>query len=50
MEKGRFWRRVAFGLLVVLGTASAIVVYERFFREEPAPYFASAEDHFLFGT
>ena len=24
--------------------------YDRFFREEPAPYFASDEDHFLFGS
>ena len=32
------------------GTAAAILVYERFFREEPAPYFASDEDHFLFGS
>ena len=47
---GRFWRRLAFGLIVVLGTASAILVYERFFREEPPPYFASDEDHFLFGS
>jgi len=47
---GRFWRRLAFALLVVLGTAGAIQVYERFFREEPAPYFASDEDHFLFGS
>jgi len=46
----RTLRRVAFALLVVGGTAGAILVYERFFREEPAPYFASDEDHFLFGS
>jgi len=46
----RTLRRLAFALLVVGGTAGAILVYERFFREEPAPYFASDEDHFLFGS
>ena len=46
----RFWRRLVFALLVVGGTAAAVLVYERFFREEPAPYFASDEDHFLFGS
>jgi hypothetical protein len=46
----RTWRRLAFGLLVVAGTASAVLVYERFFREDPAPYFASDEDHFYFGS
>ena len=25
-------------------TAASVLVYERFFRQEPAPYFASAED------
>jgi cytochrome c553 len=42
--------RIAFALLVVVGTAGAMIVYDRFFREEPAPYFASDEDHFLFGS
>jgi len=46
----RTLRRLAFALLVLGGTASAVLVYERFFREEPAPYFASDEDHFLFGS
>jgi len=45
-----FWWRLLFGLVVVAGTASAVFVYERFMREEPAPYFASDEDHFLFGS
>ena len=36
---------------VVLGCApAALFVYNRFFREQPAPYFASDEDHFLFGS
>jgi hypothetical protein len=42
--------RLVFAVLVVGGTAAALLVYERLFREEPAPYFASAEDHFLFGS
>jgi hypothetical protein len=50
MGWGRTLRRLAFAALVVAGTASAVLVYERFFREEPAPYFASPEDHFLFGS
>ncbi len=33
--------------LVVLGGA---IAYVGFLREEPAPYFASDEDHFLFGS
>jgi hypothetical protein len=27
-----------------------VVTYVKFFREEPAPYFASDEEHFLFGS
>jgi hypothetical protein len=51
MQRSRgFWARVAFGLLVVAGTGSAVLVYERFMRQDPAPYFASDEDHFLFGS
>jgi cytochrome c553 len=46
----RLLRRLAFALLVVVGTASAVLVYERFMREDPPPYFASDEDHFLFGS
>jgi hypothetical protein len=46
----RLLRRLAFALLVVVGTTAAVFVYERFMREEPAPYFASDEDHFLFGS
>jgi mono/diheme cytochrome c family protein len=50
MAWGPLLRRLAFALLVVGGTASAVLVYDRFFREEPAPYFESDEDHFLFGS
>jgi mono/diheme cytochrome c family protein len=44
--------RVALILVVVAiaGGAAGIFAYRHFFREEPAPYFASAEDHFLFGS
>jgi mono/diheme cytochrome c family protein len=50
MTRGSLLRRLLFALLVVVGTASAVFVYERFMREDPAPYFASDEDHFLFGS
>jgi hypothetical protein len=45
--------RVHAGLLavVVLVVAfAAAVTYEQFFRETPPPYFASAEEHFLYGS
>jgi hypothetical protein len=35
---------------LVLGMAGGVVAYDRFFREEPAPYFASDEEHFLYGS
>jgi mono/diheme cytochrome c family protein len=37
-------------LLAAIGGAVGLFAYRHFFREEPAPYFASAEDHFLFGS
>ena len=46
----RRWFRVALGVGIVLGFAGAMFTYEAFFREEPAPYFESDEDHFLFGS
>jgi mono/diheme cytochrome c family protein len=46
----RRWLRVALALFVVGGVGAAMFVYERFFREAPAPYFESDEDHFLFGS
>ena len=36
--------------VVVLGLGAAMFVYEQFFREQPAAYFESDEDHFLFGS
>jgi mono/diheme cytochrome c family protein len=44
------WRRLLVASVVVLGVAGAMFTYEHFFREEPAPYFESDEDHFLFGS
>ena len=37
-------------LLGVLALAGGLFAYQRFFREEPPPFFASDEDHFLFGS
>jgi cytochrome c553 len=37
-------------LLAIVGAAAGLFAYRHFFREEPAPYFTSAEDHFLFGS
>jgi hypothetical protein len=40
------------GVLVVAALAAigGLFAYDRFFREEPAPYFASDEEHFLYGS
>jgi hypothetical protein len=46
----RRWLRVAIAAVVVIGIGSTMLVYENFFREEPARYFESDEDHFLFGS
>ena len=40
-----FW--LALGVLLVVG---GVFVYINFFRQEPAPYFASDEEHFLYGS
>src|SRR4051812_27934844 len=42
--------RVAVGTLLVLAVIGGWLTYARFFREEPAPYFQSDEDHFLYGS
>ena len=34
----------------MLAALGGLFVYNRFFREEPAPYFASDEEHFLYGS
>ena len=46
----RLRRRIIWLLLLVLGIVGGAVAYVKFFREPPAPYFASDEDHFLFGS
>lgn len=43
-------QRLVIGALVLLFALGALFVYQRFFREEPAPYFASDEEHFLYGS
>jgi cytochrome c peroxidase len=35
---------------VILAVGTAMFVYEHLFREQPAPFFESDEDHFLFGS
>jgi hypothetical protein len=37
-------------VLLALGAAGAWFTYNHFFREEPPPYFASDEEHFLYGS
>jgi hypothetical protein len=41
---------VAAIMAIVLAAVIAGVTYVKFFRRTPAPYFASEEDHFLFGS
>ncbi|MEZ5289687.1 MAG: c-type cytochrome [Vicinamibacterales bacterium] len=47
-------RRARLGLLVLgllaFGSLGAWVVYAKFFRQAPPPYFASDEEHFLYGS
>lgn len=44
------WLGMLVAAVVVVGVAGAVVIYDSFLREEPAPYFESDEDHFLFGS
>jgi hypothetical protein len=46
----RRWLQITLAAAAVLGLAAAIVVYQNLFREEPAAFFESDEDHFLFGS
>jgi mono/diheme cytochrome c family protein len=47
----RFRRFAIIGAVVaVLVIAGGVFTYDHFFRTEPAPFFASDEDHFLFGS
>jgi hypothetical protein len=43
-------QRVVIVALVLLAAAGGLFVYLRFFREEPAPFFATDEEHFLYGS
>jgi len=43
-------QRIVIGVLVLLAALGGLFVYEQFFRAEPAPFFASDEDHFLYGS
>jgi hypothetical protein len=43
-------QRLVIYALVLLAAMAGLVVYLRFFREEPAPFFASDEEHFLYGS
>jgi hypothetical protein len=42
--------RLVLAATVVLGALVASLVWVKFFRREPAPYFASDEEHFLYGS
>jgi hypothetical protein len=51
------WRRwskrtrlIVLAIVLVLVAVGGLFVYNRFFRELPAPYFASDEEHFLYGS
>src|SRR3954470_21544394 len=43
-------QRIVIGVLAVLVAAVGLFVNDRFFREQPAPFFASDEEHFLYGS
>jgi len=43
-------QRLVIGALVVIAALAGLFVYNHFFRAEPAPYFASDEEHFLYGS
>jgi hypothetical protein len=43
-------QRIVIGVLVLLVALVGLFVYDRFFRAEPAPFFASDEEHFLYGS
>jgi hypothetical protein len=43
-------RRFLLAAAIVLGSLAAGIAYVKFFRREPAPYFASDQEHFLYGS
>jgi len=51
LSRARSYKRVNILLaLLFLAGAAALFLHPRLFRPEPAPYFASDEEHFLFGS
>jgi mono/diheme cytochrome c family protein len=49
--RSRVWLLVlVIAAVVVVGVVGGAVGYVKFFRAEPPPYFASDEEHFLFGS
>jgi hypothetical protein len=42
--------RLLLALMIVLAIVGGVIAYVKFFREEPAPYFASDQEHFLYGS
>ena len=44
------WLRTTIVVAAALGVIVGIVVYQNLYREEPAAFFESDEDHFLFGS
>jgi hypothetical protein len=43
-------QRIVIGVLVLMAALAGLFVYNRFFRQAPPPYFASDEEHFLYGS
>src|SRR5262245_62774375 len=43
-------RRWVLIVLAVVGLVASGLVYDRLFRERPAPYFESDAEHFLYGS
>ncbi len=41
---------IVFGVMAVLAAAGGLFAYNHFFREEAPPYFATDEEHFLYGS
>lgn len=43
-------QRLVIGALLLVVAVGGLFTYNRFFREEPAPFFESDEEHFLYGS
>ena len=46
--RGRKW--VIVTAVAVIAAAGGLLAYNTFFRAQPAPYYESDEEHFLFGS